>query len=138
MQRTKHKKAELEQERIDLLNTLPSWTFNPQATRWQEMHDTVRHWLKMQQASLRGHDRLVYPSKSSLTPFDRKAGQWLANQRCELSKGMSAERAAMVQDLPGWSVFAKKAAPPPSAQRAKGLEPPELPGSQLRIVVESG
>ena len=102
MLRTKHKKGKLEQERIDLLNTLPSWTFNRQADRWTEMHDTASHWLKMRQAELLRNEKLVYPSKSSFIPFDRKVGQWLANQRQELST-MSAERAAMVQNLRGWS-----------------------------------
>ena len=112
-QRNLHKKGKLDQERIDLLSALPEWSFNPKADRWKEMHDSALDLLTSRQASsLQGH-AVEYPSKSSLQPFQRKLGQWLANQRQELgsSARLSAERVAMLQNLPCWSMYVKRGAP---------------------------
>ena len=75
-----YKKGKLCQERVNLLKSLPSWTFAPQADRWTEMHDAARDLLLRWQAGLAVGEHVTYPSKSSLTRFQRKLGCWLANQ----------------------------------------------------------
>lgn len=124
--REKHKSRKLDDEQAKVLIALPSWSFSPRVGRWMEMHDAARDLLQ-KQVVLQKKDQLRsgrkeavrYPSKSSLTAHDRKLGQWLADQRRDLTSSteMSVNKRTLLQSLPEWESFLE-----PGGSSKKGAE----------------
>ena len=76
----------------------------------QEHLDAMDWDSKQERMSSHVPRSFQYPSKSSAEPFDPKIGQWLCNQRLELSRSscMPAERMAMLMNLPGFQRFVEQ------------------------------
>ena len=81
--------------RLTRLEALPGWTLNPEDQAWDETYEMLSEF-----AANEGHARVP----QSLTADGVALGSWVINQRMLNGKGkLSADRAARLEALPGWS-----------------------------------
>jgi superfamily II DNA or RNA helicase len=93
VQRYLHGRDELSQERIQVLETLPGWSWDPVADSWTDHYSALQAFVAEQ-----GHAR---PPQGHLQNGLR-LGQWVTVSR-RSRKEMSSERVALLESLPGWS-----------------------------------
>jgi superfamily II DNA or RNA helicase len=95
MQRSRYKKGALEQDRVDLLESLPGWTWSLRDDKWEE-------WLKLLKrfaastGSCRVPQSLIYESKN--------LGRWASKQRTRYRKGvLEVDRIRILEAINGWT-----------------------------------
>jgi len=99
-QRQAYKNKTMSDERIELLNNTPGWTWDEEDT-YQEQWD---HWKD--QYVKKGNKK---PSDHSKDPDEKRAGQWQSKQRqAYKKKTLSEERIELLNDTPGWTWEGKK------------------------------
>ena len=97
-QRAHYKKGQLAQDRVQLLNEIPGWTWDAEEAAWQENYQkTVRlHKETGDCRATRGKDPL---------------GAWQTGQRVNYKKGQLAQdRVQLLSEIPGWTWDANEAA----------------------------
>jgi superfamily II DNA or RNA helicase len=92
-QRRLHKREQLGDDRVNLLEAVPGWSWNVIAPRWD------RNFVVLEQFVAReGHARV--PKDYVIGSL--RLGEWVANQRVKRTP-QSSERKAKLEALPGWS-----------------------------------
>ena len=95
LQRTHHTNGVLAVSRAARLESLPGWTWTPIADRWMDSFDLLNEFVAREGHSRvpRGHIENGY-----------RLGAWVSTQRSFYRDGrLSAERAARLEALPGWT-----------------------------------
>jgi superfamily II DNA or RNA helicase len=92
-QRHLHGRGQLSAERIETLEALPGWSWDPVADSWTQHYNGLKAFVERE-----GHAR---PSQTYVENGLR-LGQWVAVQRNSRMK-TSPERVALLEALPGWS-----------------------------------
>ncbi|GGK33993.1 DEAD/DEAH box helicase [Nocardia camponoti] len=94
-QRDKYSAATLAVDKIERLNTMPGWTWDPYADSWEDSFRLLEEY-----AQANGHAAVPRP----YTVNGSRLGQWVGVQRSSFSKGrLAAGRAARLEALPMWS-----------------------------------
>ncbi len=94
-QRTAYNKGTLSVTRQQMLETLPGWTWDQKAQRWERMFRLVQDYAA--------------ENGTSCVPMDhcaegQKVGIWVGNQRSFHSRDtLSADRQRRLESLPGWA-----------------------------------
>jgi hypothetical protein len=95
MQRSRYKKGVLEQDRIDLLESLPGWS-------WRLIEDKWEEWLRLLKrfaastGSCQVPQSLIYESKN--------LGRWASKQRTRYRKGeLEEDRIRILEAINGWT-----------------------------------
>jgi len=92
--RQRYNAGRLSASKAERLETLPGWTWDVLATRWQENLETLVRFVDRE-----GHARV--PAKHREGGL--RLGQWVAIQRENYRKGkLSYDRANLLAQLPGW------------------------------------
>ena len=95
LQRTCYMEGSLGQDRIELLEAVPGWTWDARADIWDEGFQRVKQYVAQ-------HGDARVPSSSVVEGF--KLGQWVSVQRVNFNKGkLTADRKSRLEELPGWS-----------------------------------
>jgi Helicase associated domain len=91
----------LDTDRRSLLETLPGWTWDARAERWQESYE-------MMIAYVAEHGNARVP-QSFKTSDGFRLGGWVREQRCAYSEGLlDGERQQKLESLNGWSWNARE------------------------------
>ena len=94
-QRREYTKGTLDPQRRQLLEELPTWTWDPHGDEWER-----RFELLQQYAAAHGDARVPYSHKVGGVPL----GAWVWSQRDNYRKGiLSSDRAKKLMALPGWT-----------------------------------
>ena len=95
-QRAKRRQGSLESDRVERLERLPGWSWDPVADLWEEGHRRLAEFVQ-----LNGHARV--PNAYAVNGYE--LGNWVNIQRgLHLRKGkLDPERARRLQELPGWT-----------------------------------
>ena len=92
-------KGRLSAERIVALEALPGWEWDPQEADYQFGLSALRQFVKRE-----GHARVVRSHIETVDDADFELGAWASYRRIEYAKGgLSAERVADLEALPGWA-----------------------------------
>jgi superfamily II DNA or RNA helicase len=95
-QRTKFKNGELEQERINKLETLEAWTWSQLDEVWNSYYQLLTEFVGEFGHSLVPHKPELYEGQ--------KLFAWINMQRSRFSKGkLEIERSSRLESLPGWT-----------------------------------
>ena len=95
-QRKNKSKNLLSQDRIERLEALPGWSWDPFTEQWEEAFEHLQSYVKQY-----GNARV--PS-NYVTPDGFKLGSWVRNQRHNKSKNLlSQDRIKRLEALTGWS-----------------------------------
>jgi len=95
-QRQKKPKNCLNQDRIDRLEALPWWSWDPFTEQWEEGFEQLRSYVNMN-----GNARV--PARY-VTPDGLNLGNWVNNQRQNKPQNLlSQDRIERLEALPGWS-----------------------------------
>ena len=95
-QRKNKSKNLLSQDRIERLEALPGWSWDPFTEQWEEAFEQLQSYVKQ-------HGNASVPS-NYVTPDGFKLGSWVSNQRKNKSKNLlSQDRIERLEALPGWS-----------------------------------
>ncbi|MHB1886916.1 MAG: helicase associated domain-containing protein, partial [Acidimicrobiales bacterium] len=93
-QRADYNKKTLSPERIEALNRVKGWTWDPTGDIWYEMLEETEGYLRT--------DGRV-PSQTDKDPQKAKAGRWASKQRQCHSRGtLPQDRFAALDALDGW------------------------------------
>jgi hypothetical protein len=90
-QRTVYTKGTLSQDRIDLLEKLKGWSWDPYQSQWHEKYQELVQYAQ---------------ENGNANPPQRHAtlGTWVTTQRIRYSKGiLSQDRIDLLEKLNGWS-----------------------------------
>lgn len=95
-QRATRRRGKLSPERAALLEKLPAWDWDPNASRWAEMCGLLMEYSTEHEGKSPPPD-LVYKG--------RGLGEWYSRQCFRLSRGsLPEEQAAALERVPGWSI----------------------------------
>ncbi len=93
-QRAAYRKGELSQRRIDLLNEIPGWSWDPAADSWSDGFSRLREYVKL-------HGHAAVPTAYVVDGFP--LGRWIHSQRHAHVKNQSdPEWDRRLEQLPGW------------------------------------
>ena len=96
VRRREHSNGTLSPERIAALEALPGWTWSVLDDAWSQCMDALRDYV-----ATHGHARVPHRHK---TADGFGLGSWVGKRRGEYKSGkLSADRAAALEALPGWS-----------------------------------
>lgn len=98
-QRVQRKRGSLRQERIDALESLPSWLWDTRTGKWMRTFDQVQNFVAL-------NKRL--PGLYAEDPAERSLGIWIVTQRQRRlgktsKRSLTAEETAHLESLPDWS-----------------------------------
>jgi superfamily II DNA or RNA helicase len=94
VQRMAYKAGKVTAARIDLLERLPGWSWQPRDDRWERGFAMLEEHVRRE-----GHARV--PQLAVVNGF--RLGSWVTKQRTNHRNGtLSADRAARLEALPGW------------------------------------
>ncbi|WP_199424601.1 Helicase associated domain protein [Actinotalea solisilvae] len=98
--RYEYKAGKVPPDRIERLQALPGWTWDPLAARWDE------HFARLQAFTDRaGHARVPYAHREQGHPL----GAWVVAQRQAFRTGtLDPDRVHRLQTLPGWQWIAPR------------------------------
>ena len=89
-QRGLFKKGKLKEFRMNLLNQIDDWIWNPQEQFWEENIKLLKEYVKDN-----GH---------STPPKNTKVGKWVVKQRQRYAKDLlNDERVKILENYPGWT-----------------------------------
>ena len=88
------KKNKLSQERVQLLESLPGWSWNPLEDSWQKNFHVLQKYVQEH-----GHARV--PQKY-INGEGVRLGMWISTQRKRRAR-LSQEHSELLEGLPGWS-----------------------------------
>jgi len=95
-QRQSFKKGQLEKFQIDLLESLPGWTWEPLSGIWESVYFELSKF-----AAEFGHTDV--PDNRSLS-VERNLSHWVRRQRSNYKQGLlSKEQIDLLESLPGWT-----------------------------------
>jgi superfamily II DNA or RNA helicase len=95
-QRAAYARGQLQTNRIERLESLPGWTWDPAADAWEA-------GFRRLQAHARTND-VARPPSDLVDPTGYRVGQWAASQRVVYKAGeLSEDRVARLESLPGWT-----------------------------------
>ena len=95
-QRTLRRRGTLSAERIELLNSLDDWSWEPRAGRWPE-------WFRLLQRYFEDTGTTRVPDDYK-TPGGQPLGNWVGMQRTKYRTGkLSADRIQLLKNLGDWS-----------------------------------
>lgn len=90
----------LDLEKIQLLESLPQWFWNPREDLWNEGFEYLKKYTK-EQGNSRVPARLKYENYS--------LGQWvMVQKRSEKNNKLDLEKIRLLESLPQWSWAVKK------------------------------
>ena len=84
----------LSAEKRERLETLPGWSWDPFADRWEEWFAVLQDYV--------AHTGDARPSQTYTTADGRRLGSWVALQRQSRDR-LTDEQRARLEGLPGWS-----------------------------------
>lgn len=94
-QRTKRSQGKLSQERIEALQEIPGWSWDPRSDAWEKGFRSLQAF-----ANRLGHARV--PPRYVEGGY--RLGSWVASQRIRHSSGkLSPDQIARLQKMPGWT-----------------------------------
>jgi superfamily II DNA or RNA helicase len=94
-QRTNYSKGSLDPERVQTLELLPGWSWEPFSDQWEEYCSALEGFV-----SREGHARVPRGWREG----DLRLGSWVGRQRSAYAKGtMSPDKARRLGSLPNWS-----------------------------------
>ena len=94
-QREKHKRGKLSQDKIQTIERIPKWEWNPVSERWNTSYEKVLKFVKKNRK---------FPAVSSKnSQEERSLGQWISNQRREYKNNPNPQRFNKLEQIPGWS-----------------------------------
>jgi len=94
-QRSSYRNKKLSKERIQLLETLSGWSWDPLENDWNRFFTLLIEW--------REENLRPYPTKPR-GATDSPLGDWVVRQRSRYNKGwMSSEQIVQLESLEGWS-----------------------------------
>jgi len=102
-QRENQSKKLLSQDKIDRLEVLPKWSWDPFAEQWDKMFELLQSYMML-------NDNAIAPARY-ITPDGFNLGNWVSVQRKNKSdKLLSKNQIERLEDLSGWSwdPFAKQ------------------------------
>ena len=96
-QRTRFKKGILENERIEKLESIDDWSWDPLAESWDKYFLLLREFTKEN-----GH--ALVPQGTAATPYKgENLSRWVNKQRSSYNKGvLGLERVEKLESVPGW------------------------------------
>ena len=95
-QRTNKSKNLLSHDRIERLEALPGWSWDPYTEQWEEAFEQLQYYVKQ-------HGNAKVPATYGITD-NFKLGTWASNQRKNKSKNLlSQDRVERLEALSGWS-----------------------------------
>ena len=95
-QRQRKSKGNIIPDRASRLESLPGWTWDPNADRWETSFAAILEYVRDN-----GHARVPVAFR---TGQDFRLGGWVAEQRTAYSEGrMSQDRKDRLEALPGWT-----------------------------------
>jgi hypothetical protein len=93
--RSQHRKGDLDPHRVDLLESIPGWSWAPQGRSFHDTFDKFAAWV-----AASGRD----PSSSSADPEEAKLGKFANKSRSNRRAGtLAADRVERFESIPGWS-----------------------------------
>ena len=97
-QRSSYKGGSLSAAQIEQLENFPWWSWEPWASKWQQLYNDLEEWLQT---------RPAYPSRYAASDREKRLGEWVA-QQCKLYAASNAtllkeERLLKLLQLPRWS-----------------------------------
>ena len=97
-QRMLHGKAQLADERITVLETLPGWVWDPFEAKFQRGLGALKQFVARE-----GHTLVPVSHVEVFQGEEVRLGSWVVSQRHEHGKAQLAdERIAVLETLPGW------------------------------------
>ncbi|OAI00630.1 hypothetical protein A1353_19530 [Methylomonas methanica] len=97
-QRNRKSKNLLSQDRVERLEALPGWSWNPYIHNWEEAFEHLQSYV-----NLRGNARVPF---NYVSPDGLNLGAWVAKQRTIKSKNLlSQDRIERLEALLGWVWF---------------------------------
>ncbi len=95
-QRKSRSKNQLSRDRIERLESLPGWSWDPYSEQWDEGYGQLAQY-----ATLHGNARIP---GGHVTTEGYKLGSWVKGQRKSRSKNqLSQDRIGCLESIPGWS-----------------------------------
>ena len=89
-QRSMHQRGELDQSRIDELNSLEEWIWDLEEYEWMEKYNALREYM--------------IENGQARPPDDHLLGGWVGKQRSHFkNKKLSEDRKALLEKLNGWT-----------------------------------
>jgi superfamily II DNA or RNA helicase len=93
-QRRMYRAGALEPDRIERLETLPGWNWNPVDSAWKDNFERLRSFAERE-----GHVRVPRGHRED----DRALSVWMQRQRRQhLAGRLEAEKSKLLETLPGW------------------------------------
>lgn len=94
-QRTAFRQGHLAAERVNALEGLAQWEWQPIDAQWERNYSELTAWL---------NEKGRFPGSSKSDPRARQLNLWILSQRAALRAGrLTPERKARLEDIPGWS-----------------------------------
>jgi superfamily II DNA or RNA helicase len=94
-QRNHFREGSLPQQRVNLLETIPGWTWAPRDARWDEQFSFAKALVDELGTSLLG--------RSAVDRRGNRVGQWLHSQRSSKGEGTDSRRRLLLEALPHWT-----------------------------------
>jgi len=97
-QRTRYKKGRLETNRIEKLESVGGWSWDPLAESWEKFFELLKEF-----SFEYGHARV--PQGTAATPYKgENLARWVNKQRSRYNKGqLEVERIKKLESVPGWA-----------------------------------
>jgi superfamily II DNA or RNA helicase len=97
-QRTRYKKGLLETNRIEKLESVAGWSWDPLAESWEKFIELLKEF-----SIEYGHARV--PQGTAATPYKgENLARWVNKQRSRYNKGqLEVERIEQLESVPGWA-----------------------------------
>ena len=96
--RAEFRDGRLSQDRIDLLEEIPDWEWDPLEADFQERLGLLRTFVERE-----GHARVPPDHVEAFDRGEVKLGSWVMSRRAEFRDGrLSQDRIALLEEIPGW------------------------------------
>ena len=99
LKRQRYRKKSLPKEWIELLESLPDWSWDPFLDKWNQGFTYLKEY------SLKNGDCLV--NQKYINEYDYKLGSWVSNQRSKKGR-LTEKQKELLESLPGWVWKIKK------------------------------
>ena len=94
-QRQAYKKEKLDQNKVSLLENLPTWSWDPMEDAWKSQYELFANYLSIKGNNISGSEDLL---------VKKKFKSWRNNQITKYNKNkLSSEKIALLEKLPGWT-----------------------------------
>ena len=91
--RADYRKGRLSREKVDILEKIPGWTWDPFGDAWEQGFEYLKEYLSKHEGN--------FPVANFITQDGFKLGQWIAVQKSNEDK-MSSSRFKLLNNLEGW------------------------------------